>query len=93
MELFGFAELRRFAVPFAPPNLLILLETLGSNPTLGKNNVRDKMKRCGCNCGCSFPNIANVSSISKSSLCAQDLCKLLVNCELLEDAYCALRDS
>ena len=82
---FGFAELRRFAVPFAPPNLLILLETLGSNSTLGKTMFATRMKRCGCICGCTLLNIAIVSSISKSSLCAQDLCKLLVYCELLEN--------
>ena len=26
-------------MPFAPPNLLILLESLGSNPTLGKSTL------------------------------------------------------
>src|SRR5467141_2980866 len=34
VEFNVFVELWRFDVPFAPPNLLILLESLGSNPTL-----------------------------------------------------------
>ena len=34
MELIVFVELWRFDLPFAPPNLLILLESLVSNPTL-----------------------------------------------------------
>jgi hypothetical protein len=28
---------------------------------------------CGCNCGCTLLNMANVSSIFSGSLCAQDL--------------------
>ena len=42
MELFVFAELRRFDVPFAPPNLLILLDSTGFEFHARKNNVRDK---------------------------------------------------
>jgi hypothetical protein len=34
VEFNVFVELWRFDVPFAPPNLLISLESLGSNPTL-----------------------------------------------------------
>ena len=34
VEFIVFVELWRFDVPFAPPNLLISLESLGSNPTL-----------------------------------------------------------
>src|SRR6266851_8268087 len=34
VEFVVFVELWRFDVPFAPPNLLISLESLGSNPTL-----------------------------------------------------------
>ncbi len=34
VEFNVFVELWRFDVPFAPPNVLISLESLGSNPTL-----------------------------------------------------------
>jgi hypothetical protein len=26
----------------------------------------NRLRQCGCNCGCALPNIANVSGISKN---------------------------
>jgi hypothetical protein len=42
VELFVFAESRRFGLPFAPPNLFILLGESGFESHSRKNNVRDK---------------------------------------------------
>ncbi len=47
----------------------------------GANSLR---QACGCNCGCTLLNMANVQAFGSGSLCAQDSCKSLVYCELLK---------
>jgi hypothetical protein len=40
---------------------------------------------CGCNCGCTLLNTANVSSIWRYSSVRARLCKYLIECDLLKD--------